>query len=212
MRKLLENCHGAQAETRTQGARYNDTETLTTGNNTCLRQYCSGGYLVREGRRLGSIGQVHCDRQDVAYREKGCWEEGSIYYIPTTLYNSLFTPFFAIRLTLHTANQSYTVGYPTNPFGKPETCSVQLGVGALLQKPYENIKRTTDKDLEEFKNKNPKAVQIVCIHIIMYVVYEDKKPREGIVSRILVDTFSLDSHLGIENHYCSKVAPQQKRW
>ena len=32
------------------------------------------------------------------------------------------------------------------------------------------------------------------------------------LSRILVDTFSLDSHLGIVNHYCSKVAPWQERW
>ena len=32
------------------------------------------------------------------------------------------------------------------------------------------------------------------------------------VSRILVDTFSLDSHLGIVDYYCSKVAPWQKRW
>ena len=29
----------------------------------------------------------------------------------------------------------------------------------------------------------------------------------GVVSRILVDTFSLDSHLGIVDHYCRKVAP-----
>ena len=34
----------------------------------------------------------------------------------------------------------------------------------------------------------------------------------GVLSRILVDTFSLDSHLGIVDHYCSKVAPWQERW
>ena len=46
----------------------------------------------------------------------------------------------------------------------------------------------------------------------MYIVDEDKNPRVGIVSQILVDTFSLDSHLGIVDHYCSKVAPWQERW
>ena len=33
-----------------------------------------------------------------------------------------------------------------------------------------------------------------------------------IVSRIFIDTFSLDSHLGIVDHYCRKVAPWQERW
>ena len=46
----------------------------------------------------------------------------------------------------------------------------------------------------------------------MYIVHEDKNPREVIVPRILVDTFSLDSHFEIVDHYCSKVAPLQERW
>ena len=37
-------------------------------------------------------------------------------------------------------------------------------------------------------------------------------PIKDHMSRILVDTFSLDSHLGIVDHYCSKVVPWQKRW
>ena len=96
---------------RGQGPRGHGTKIQRlNGNNTCPRQYCSGGDLVREERRLGSRGLVHCDRQDVAYRGKGYWEEGSIYYNPYNISPSTTVQY----LTPHHHPLSLPVGYPTN--------------------------------------------------------------------------------------------------
>ena len=123
-------CHGVQVGTRTQGARHNDTETLTTGNNTWFDR---GGDLVRQARYTVTDRTLRTDR-------RGTGGEGSIYYNNTTPYNSSSTPFLAIRLTLHSCtNRARSAIQLTHQgwwSGQPGTRSVQLGAGAPLQLVY----------------------------------------------------------------------------